>query len=196
MVGMKWLRLAPALGLTAVATSTAPTLEPPPVRPVTSITGSPTALHSPSVEASNVVPSVLVMSSRGYTLENGKLVLEGVSATTVVFAEGPERLAGHVPTASLIRDWLQGTSSFANTPPHAEFSTFGAEGTTSAVVALEKPSLRGDRLTYDVRVLEGNVPASGAEGSLFIDVGGMSPAPRSFSSLARRTALRAVFFGY
>jgi hypothetical protein len=40
---------------------------------------------------------------------------------------------------------------------------------TSAVIVLNNPRLEGKNLAYDVRTLKGDLPASGIEGTLFID---------------------------
>jgi hypothetical protein len=45
-------------------------------------------------------------------------------------------------------------------------------------------------LSYDVKVLEGSMPASGGPASLFIDVIGMPMTPISYAGVARRTAYR------
>jgi hypothetical protein len=56
--------------------------------------------------------------------------------------------------------------------------------------------LSGDTLTYDVRVLEGNLPSTGGAASLFIDIIGRPLTPMSFAGVARRSARRAAFYGY
>ena len=57
---------------------------------------------------------------------------------------------------------------------------------------LRDPVLRGDSLTYTVRVLEGKLPARGADVSVFIDIIGMPLTPVSYAGVARRTYRRAV----
>jgi hypothetical protein len=99
-----------------------------------------------------------------------ELALQGVSPTTIIFADRPERLAGHARTEAVVQSWGEGPDSFAKVPPNADFSTFGPNGAANAVVELRNPSLQGDTLTYDVHLIQGNVPPSGGEGSLFIDL--------------------------
>jgi hypothetical protein len=188
---MKSTILALALALTAGSALATETPQPQPTQAKPS-----TRLHPSKTNAADVVPSLLVMGTKGYTLQDGKLTLKGVSPTTVVFADRPERLAGHAPTDSIIQDWAEGTNSFAKDPPNADFSTFGETGTLNAVVELKNPNLSGDTLTYDVRVLEGNLPPTGGAGSLFIDIIGRPLTPMSFAGVARRSARRAAFYGY
>jgi hypothetical protein len=117
-----------------------------------------------------------------------------VSPTTITFADRPQRLAGSVPTASFVADWSQGRDSFEKVPPNADFSTFDANGVKNAVVELKNPVLKGDALTYDVRVLKGELAATGNESSLFIDIIGMPWTPMSFAGVARRSAARAAYW--
>jgi hypothetical protein len=180
----------------ALALASAPALATETPQPQPAATGSTIQIHRSPTKAGDVVPSLLVMSAHAYTLQNGKLTLKGVSPTTVVFADRPERTAGHAPTEAVIQDWADGTNSFARVPPNADFSVLGEEGAADAVVELKNPLLSGDTLTYDVRVLEGNLSAAGGVGSLFIDIIGMPATPRSFAGAARRSARRSAFYGY
>jgi len=54
------------------------------------------------------------------------------------------------------------------------------------VVELKNPQLKGDDLTYDVRILEGKPPEKGGLCSLFIDIIGMPLTPMSYAGAARR----------
>jgi hypothetical protein len=62
------------------------------------------------------------------------------------------------------------------------------------VVTIGKPVLKGEDLSYDVKVLEGNMPAKGAPVSLFIDIIGMPLTPVSYAGMARRTAYRRAVY--
>ncbi len=48
-----------------------------------------------------IVPSLIVMNSRGATLQGNKLTLTGMSPNSIVFADRPVRAAGHQLTARL-----------------------------------------------------------------------------------------------
>jgi hypothetical protein len=146
------------------------------------------------VDKSKIVPTLMVQSAKQFTYDNGKLKLSGVSPTTVVFSDRPERRAGAVPTESFIADWSQGKDSFEKVPPNADFSTFDEKGVKNAVVELRNPVMEGDALTYDVRVLKGELPAKGGESAMFIDIIGMPWTPMSFAGVARRSARRAAYW--
>jgi hypothetical protein len=62
------------------------------------------------------------------------------------------------------------------------------------VVVLRDSVLRGDNLTYTIRVLEGKMPARGADVSVFIDIIGMPRTPVSYAGVGRRTYRRAVMY--
>jgi hypothetical protein len=55
------------------------------------------------------------------------------------------------------------------------------------------PVLQGESLTYAVKVLQGDIPAKGADVSVFIDIIGMPLTPLSFAGVARRNYRRAFY---
>ena len=146
------------------------------------------------IDKSKVVPSLMVQSAKRYAYRDGKLTLEGISPTTITFADRPARLAGSVPTESFVADWAEGRDSFEKVPPNADISTFDESGVQNAVVELRNPKLTGDALTYDVRVLKGKLAANGGESAMFIDIIGMPMTPMSFAGVARRSARRAAYW--
>src|SRR5262249_27810978 len=79
-------------------------------------------------------------------------------------------------------------------PPNATVSVFSKDGSAirDAVVVLKTPNLSGDRLTFDVQVLEGDLTGADGPASVFIDIIGMPWTPLSFAGVARRTAARAA----
>jgi hypothetical protein len=54
--------------------------------------------------------------------------------------------------------------------------------------------LQGDSLNYAVRLLSGDVPATGADVSVFIDIIGMPLTPVSFAGARRRAYRRAYMY--
>ena len=143
-----------------------------------------------------VVPSLIVFNSRGVSLQGNKLVLTGVSPNSIVFADRPVRAAGHDLTSNIIDDWATGSDNFAKDPPNATVSAFSKDGATirDAVVVLKTPKLEGDRLTFDVDVLEGNLTGADGPAAVFIDIIGRPLTPFSFAGVARRTAYRGAYY--
>jgi hypothetical protein len=121
-----------------------------------------------------IVPSLIVMNARGATLQNGKLALSGVSPNAIVFADRPVRAAGHALTTHLLEEWApdnDASDSFTKEPPNATVSVFSKDGAAirDAVVVLKTAKLEGDRLTFDVDVLEGELSGADGAASVFID---------------------------
>jgi len=163
-------------------------------QPESKTEASPSVEHA-KIDKTKVVPSLLVMSAKSYSYRDGKLTLEGISPMTISFADRPSRLAGSVPTEHVVADWAAGRDSFEKVPPNADFSVFDENGASNAVVELKNPVLKGDNLTYDVRILKGKLAEHGQGNSLFIDIIGMPFTPMSFAGVARRTARRAAYWG-
>lgn len=147
----------------------------------------------------DIVPSLIVLNSRGARLQGGKLVLTGVSPNSIVFADRPVRSAGHAMTTHLLEEWspATGDDSFAKNPPNATVSGFSKDGASikDAVVVLKTPKLEGDTLTFDVDVLEGDLTGADGPASIFIDIIGLPRTPVSFAGMARRTAYRGAWYG-
>jgi hypothetical protein len=69
------------------------------------------------------------------------------------------------------------------------------EAVRDAVVVLKSPKLEGDRLTFAVQVLEGDLAGADGPASIFIDIIGLPRTPLSFAGVARRTAYRGAWYG-
>jgi len=113
--------------------------------------------------------ALIVINARGAKLTGQTLTLDGVAPSATMFASRPARGAGHMPTGSLVDLWS--TGSFAKDPPNATVSAFAKDGSkvTDAVVTLRAPKLAGDKLTFDVAVLEGSLGDADGPASIFID---------------------------
>jgi hypothetical protein len=134
---------------------------------------------------------LFVQNAASMSYADGRLVLKGVSPVTVFFSDRPERIAGNMATKVFVPFWNDGKDSFAKDNPNANLSVLENDKfNVDIVVTLSKPVLKGDELSYDVKVLEGSMPASGGPASLFIDVIGMPMTPISYAGVARRTAYR------
>ena len=161
--------------------------------PATTSSGASTSSKS-SVKV-EMVPSLFVMNARGANLQGQTLTLAGVSPTAIVFADRPVRAAGHLPTEVLLEEWT--TGDFAKDAPNATVSVLSKDGVSAhdVVVELRSPRLEGDRLTFDVRVLEGDLAGADGPAAVFVDIIGLPFTPLSFAGVARRTARRAYWYG-
>ena len=103
------------------------------------------------------------------SFEGKTLTLKNVSPAVIFFSDRPQRIAGHIKLSSFMQAWNEGSDSFAEDPPNANLSTVNRDSINNVVVELINPRVSGDDLIYDIRVLEGEVPATGGMSSLFID---------------------------
>jgi hypothetical protein len=136
-----------------------------------------------------LVPSMIVLNAHSATLADGKLVLDGISPNAIIFADRPVRSAGHALTAHLLEEWSdKAPDSFAKYPPNATVSAFSKskKGVVDAVVVLKSPKLDGQRLTFDVDVLEGDLAGGDGAVSVFTDIINLP--------IARRTSHRSAWY--
>ena len=137
---------------------------------------------------------VQTAKSMSFDKSTNKLTLRGVGSTTLFFSDRPERIAGNMKTADFVPFWSKGKDSFLKDPPNADVSILEGKELRQVVAVLQNPELKGDDLTYTVKVLQGEMPVKGADVSVFIDVIGMPLTPVSFAGVARRGYRRAVMF--
>jgi hypothetical protein len=188
-----FLLIAASIALGACGVALAQTLgKTPEAAPAAPVSG-PTRRAALKIE---MTPSLLVMSARGARLEGNTLTLEGISPQSIVFADRPVRAAGHALTKHLLEEWAPG-GSFAKDPPNATVSVLSKEGESvrDVVVEMTSPRLDGDQLSFNVRVLEGDLVGGDGPASVFIDIIGMPFTPMSIAGVARRTARRAYWYG-
>ena len=167
------------------AASTLPFVASLPAVAQTANTGAPKVRGQP--QQPRVEALLIVLHAKGAKLGGGKLVLEGVSPNAIVFADRPVRSAGHALTAHLLEEW-SGSESFAKTPPNATVSVLmkAKAAVVDAVVVLKSPKLEGDKLTFDVDVLEGDLAGGDGAVSVFMDIINLP--------LARRTSHRGAWY--
>jgi hypothetical protein len=131
-------------------------------------------IGTPAAAKTEIVPSLIVINARGASLQDGQLTLTGVAPNSIVFAGRPVRAAGHSLTTDLLEEWSKSNDSeesFAKDPPNATVSVFSKDGSKirDAVVVLKTAKLEGDRLTFDVDVIEGELVGGDGPAALFID---------------------------
>jgi len=117
------------------------------------------------------VELLFVQNATSGSFDGKTLTLKGVGPT-LYFSDRPERITGQLRTSEFVGHWTKGSDSFASNPPNATLSVFGAKEVSSTVVVLTNPKLDRNTLSYTVKILEGKVPASFKESSLFIDIFG------------------------
>lgn len=157
------------------------------------------ALAAPTIPLGSVMAQVVkeeakqadflfVQTAKGMTFDKStnKLTLDSISSITLFFSDRPERIAGNMKTSAFVPFWSKGKDSFLSDPPNADISILEGDQLRQVVVVLQTPVLKGDTLSYTVKVLQGDMPAKGADVSVFIDIIGMPMTPFSYAGAARR----------
>jgi hypothetical protein len=159
-----------------------------------SVTASLTASAQNAAQAAKQADFLFVQTASGMTFDkaSNKLTLHGVSPITVFFSDRPERIAGNMSTSAFVPFWSQGKDSFLSDPPNADITLVDGGALRQVVAVLKTPELKDGDLSYTVKILQGEMPAKGAEVSVFIDVIGMPMTPVSYAGVARRSYRRAV----
>lgn len=139
---------------------------------------------------------LFVQTSKGMRFDpaTNMLTLDGASTITTFFSDRPERIAGSMKTADFVPFWSKGKNSFLSDPPNADISITDGSSMREVVAVLRDPVLQGDSLIYNVKLLKGDMPATGTDVSVFIDIIGMPMTPLSFAGVRRRTYRRAFMY--
>jgi hypothetical protein len=120
----------------------------------------------------SAVTLLFVQNADGFSYDKRKktITLEGVNPSVTFFSDRPYRIAGHILVPGFIQLWDEGGDSFKDDPPNANISILEDGQVKSAVVEIADPQFKNNQLTYKVvKVLDGDMPASGGTCSLFID---------------------------
>ena len=132
------------------------------------------------------IDALFVQSATGLSSESGTVTLHGLAESTIYFADRPRREFGHLRSRKFIELWNEGVHSLGADPPNAVLSFLGdgdgdGDHDDDVVVVLRDPRLVGDTLTYQVEVLEGELPKRAGPCTVFIDSFGrpFSPASRA-----------------
>jgi len=138
------------------------------------------------------IEALFVQTAASMTSEGERLVLKGLSPSTLYFSDRPEREIGHMSTNAFVDYWGEGENSFASNPPNAvlSFAEPGDRPPEDVVVVLREPRLEGDQLSYEIKTLDGNLPAATGPCALFIDPFGRPLSPVSAGGMHRRARRR------
>lgn len=143
------------------------------------------------------IEALFVQTAGRLTTDGEKTItLDGLSPSTIYFADRPKREVGHMTTSQFVDLWGEGDNSFALDPPNAvlPFAEPSDRRPEEVVVTISEPRLNGDSLTYQVTVLDGTLPASTGPCALFIDPFGRPLSPVSAAGMHRRERRRMSRF--
>lgn len=132
------------------------------------------------------IEALFVQTASGMSYADGVVTLHGLTPTALMFSDRPDRVTGHIPSGEFIDSWGAGEDSFASNPPNAVLSVFQEDHVQDVVVVLTSPTLVGNDLQYGVDILDGEMPESGGEVAIFIDIIGRPLSPVSVAGVHRR----------
>jgi len=148
-----------------------------------------------SEEKSQEPAFLLVQSSQGFSYDGDRLTVHGTSPTTTYFSDRPDRIAGHLSLEQAYEWGRSGDDSFVADPPNATLSILEEGEIANVVVTMSDGIVDGDSISFDVEILEGELPARGGPNTLFIDVIGRPWTPLSVAGAHRRTRRRSMAVG-
>lgn len=123
-------------------------------------------------ESSDTVELLFVQNAQGVEFGEGTMTLTGVSPTTLYFSDRPHRIAGQVKVENFLHTMAE-LGTFLDSPPNAVLVMLEEQGIQNVVLVItERPTLVGDTLSFAIRILAGDPPASASSVSLFIDSAG------------------------
>ncbi len=136
--------------------------------------------------------ALFVQTAAGMSSDGGTITLQGLSPSTLYFADRPQREVGHMSTRQFVTNWGEGENSFAENPPNAvlSFAEPGDRLPEDTVVVIQDPHLDGDAISYSIKVLDGTVPNATGPCALFIDPFGRPLSPVSAAGMHRRERRR------
>ena len=117
---------------------------------------------------------LFAQTAQAMRFDGTTMTLKGIPPVTLFFSDRPYRLTGHIGNDRYVELWSGIQDSFKADPPNAALALLDEPGKSPIVVELMSATLRDDELSYEVRVLEGELPAESGPVSLFID----PPPPR------------------
>jgi hypothetical protein len=73
--------------------------------------------------------------------------------------------------AGYLEEWTEGKDNFGEDPPNATLSVYepGQSENTTVVIEIMQPEVDGKDITYRYTLINGDMPAAGANAALFID---------------------------
>jgi len=117
---------------------------------------------------------LFTLASKSGTFEGDILTLKGIPLV-VYFSDRPVRVAGHITLEKFAGMWDKGVNNFKADPPNAELAIYDKKGDKHAILIISSPEVKGDTISFKVRLISESIPKSLGHSTLFIDIGtGMS----------------------
>jgi len=125
--------------------------------------------QQPVVDDSKSLKYLFVITGDTGTYKDGKLTLNGTPIVTFNYL-GSTREVGHFLVGMFIEIWNKNSSIYTAKPPSGTLSVLDQKGAGNAVIEVSSPTSTLNSITFDARVLEGEVPNSFNASSLFLEL--------------------------
>jgi len=111
---------------------------------------------------------LFTLASNSGTFEGGILTLKGIPLV-VYFSDRPVRVAGHITLEKFAGMWDEGVDSLKEDPPNAELAIYDKKGDKHAILIISRPEVKGDTISFKVRLIGESIPKSLGHSTLFVD---------------------------
>lgn len=112
---------------------------------------------------------LFISTANRLSFDGTTVTLSEVSPQIVMFADRPRRVADAEPLQAFVDGWTKGSQSFLSDPPNAGFTVWADGAYRVSVMELSDPVYDGQNLSFKVKAVEGQLPKSGEQTSVFID---------------------------
>lgn len=125
------------------------------------------------IDNSNEPQSLFTLASKSGTFEGDTLTLKGIPLV-VYFSDRPVRVAGHITLEKFAGMWDKGVDNFKVDPPNAELAIYDKKGDKHTILIISRPEVKGDTISFKVRLIGESIPKSLGHSTLFVD-GSVNP---------------------
>lgn len=110
---------------------------------------------------------LFIITGDSGNFKDGKLTIGGTPIVVFNYL-GETREVGHFLVETFIEVWDKNSSAYNANPPSGTLSVLDQKGVGNAVIAVSSPSSTLNSVTFDTKVLEGEVPESFNASTFFL----------------------------
>ncbi|MGI9534584.1 MAG: hypothetical protein ACR2NW_06505 [Thermodesulfobacteriota bacterium] len=106
------------------------------------------------------------------------LLVNGNNGSNVLyFLERPYMEAGHIGVNKFKILWANGSDKLNTSDPNATLSIFSEDGEENIILTLANPSIKNNSISFEAKLIEGNLPGEFSNGGLFMEstIAGVCP---------------------
>ena len=141
---------------------------------------------------------LFVQSGKSATYDGKVLKINNAMNKTILFSDRPKRVTGDVSNKDFATLWNdREKNSFKKDPPNVAISFYDKDGNSNiTIVESSNIKVTKDSISYDAKVLEGELPDNMTEVSLFIDGAVMQPLCRTVVTSCKKVKYGVINLPY